>query len=109
MSEKKREFYIASVVTGESGRTTLIGRASVLPIPVGTKFTVTYKEKRQKFPNGYTANPPREQENPICLTVESASVYGKPVNEIPGSTTGSLVLNESNMEHLSPGWMLSEK
>lgn len=85
-----QEFYIANVVTGELGRTTIIGRAGDQPIPVGTRFTLLYKQKKEKYPEGLTDKPAREKEKPICVTVLEASAYGRPIKEVPGNTTGSL-------------------
>ena len=109
MNNGVKEFYIADVVTGESGRTTVIGRAGDQPIPVGTRFTLIYKQKKQKYPEGFTEEPVREKEKQISVTVLDASAYGRQMKEVPGNTTGSLVVDENDMEALPPGWMLSEK
>lgn len=109
MSEQTREFYIAHVVAGESGKTTVVGRAGDLPIPVGTQFTLIYKQEKQKFPEGFTESPGREKQSPICITVLETSAYGKHLEAVPGNSTGSIVVGEKNADVLLPGWMLSER
>jgi hypothetical protein len=104
-----REFYVSCVVTGESGMMTAIGRCGSLPIPIGTKFKVVYKEQKPRQGDPYNEAPVREEERPVNLTVVAVNAYGKQLNALPGNSTGGLVFKETELNVAPPGWMLSEE
>jgi len=107
MSDRPKEFEIEYSVKGVSGRVTVIGRCGDTPIPVGTIFTILYRNKDRQYPHGLEVPAERAQEIQVRLEVRGATAYGTERDPLPGGTTGCLIFDERETELLPGGWILS--
>jgi hypothetical protein len=106
MTKQTTEFIVDYLVSGESGRITVIGRCGDEPIQIGDVFDAVFRYKHRRYPDELGLEPVREVEWPASLRVESISAYEQSLDELGQGMTGSLVVSGEGMAQVSPGWVL---
>jgi hypothetical protein len=97
------EFIIDYIVTGESGRHTLIGRCGDTPIRVGDEFQAAYHY--ESFDTAESAFR-RVDERNVLVCINEINAYGKSLDELGQGMTGSIVVSGTGIEMLIPGLVL---
>jgi hypothetical protein len=97
------EFIIDYIVTGASGRHTLIGRCGDSPVRVGDEFQVAYHY--ENFESAESASRRVEEQN-VLVCINEIQAYGKTLDEMGQGMTGSLVVSGTGVEKLAPGMVL---
>jgi hypothetical protein len=109
MTPDQPEFIVEYLVTGESGRFTVIGRCGDVRVPVGETFDLLFRNKPRRFPDEANDDPIRIEERPVSLRVVCAHAYGKSLSGLSPGLTGSLVLEGDGAESIAAGWILGKR
>lgn len=107
MPTQAKEFLVANSVTGESGTLTVVGTGGDAEIPLGTRFTRMYRNKKRHYPDEIENPAVREVEESVDLLVAESNAYGRSMDFLPGSTSGCLRFSGTNTTFPAPGWILT--
>ena len=86
--ERPIEFIVEAIVTGASGRFTVIGRCGDTPIRVDDRFDAVYRYKPRRYPDEMDDDPVRESQEPAELKVECIHAYERSLPILGQGMTG---------------------
>jgi hypothetical protein len=104
MTIKPIEFCVDGFSVGD--RFTVVGRCGDEPIDVGDEFDAVYRFKKRRYPDELGDEPVREEEVPVVLRVVCIHAYQRSLPALGQGMTGSIAVEGSGLEFISPGWIL---
>lgn len=106
MTQNGVEFFVDGLVTGDSGRFTVIGRCGDEPIRLDDRFTAVIRYKPRRYPDEIGEAPIRTAEEAASLRVICIHAYDRSLSMLGQGMTGSLVVEGDGLQHVTPGWAL---